>query len=320
MKAWRTVPVVILLLILAGGMARGGELGDPAGPLKIREWVKGEPVDLATGRGRKVYLVEFWATWCPPCVRSIPHLTELQRKYKDRGLVVIGVSVDGPRTVADVKPFVEKMGDKMDYTVAIDHDGATSDAYMKAWGQNGIPHAFLVDKEGRVIWHDNPLGAARRLEQIIEKTLAGRFDPAAARELARLRKTAETRAEEMLALLRSGGQAARVREIGQELIPTGSAAPDILNDVAWTILTDGEVKERDLELALRIARAAYDGCDGQDAAIVDTYARALFDTGRVSEAIEMQKKAIALAEATDQQILQELRAALKRYEERAAGK
>ena len=68
------------------------DLGDEAKALKISDWVKGDAVDLAKGKGEKIYVVEFWATWCPPCLTTIPHLTELQKKFKDQGVVVIGVS------------------------------------------------------------------------------------------------------------------------------------------------------------------------------------------------------------------------------------
>ena len=62
--------------------------GEPAAALAVAHWVKGEPVDVSSG----VHVVEFWATWCPPCLTSIPHLTELQEKFKDRGVNIIGVS------------------------------------------------------------------------------------------------------------------------------------------------------------------------------------------------------------------------------------
>src|ERR1041385_6120947 len=67
-----------------------GALGDPAAPLVISEWVKGKPVDLAAAKGKEVVVVEFWATWCGPCRTSIPHLTEMQKKFKD--VRFVGVS------------------------------------------------------------------------------------------------------------------------------------------------------------------------------------------------------------------------------------
>src|SRR5215831_10160841 len=106
------------------------ELGDAAKPLDIKEWVKGAPVDLAAGKGKTIYVVEFWATWCPPCRASIPHLTELQKKFKEKDVVFVAVTQEKPDVV---KSFVEKMGDKMDYTVAIDA-GKTSEDYMDSYG------------------------------------------------------------------------------------------------------------------------------------------------------------------------------------------
>ena len=115
--------------------------------MAVAHWVKGDPVDISSG----VYVVEFWATWCPPCRTSIPHLTEIQEKFRDRGVKIIGVSKE---KLGTVEPFVEKMGDKMAYTVAI--DGGVAKDYMGKYNIGGIPHAFVV-KEGKVAWHGHPM-------------------------------------------------------------------------------------------------------------------------------------------------------------------
>src|SRR6218665_3455120 len=92
-------------------------VGSPAPALKVAKWFKGTPVtELEKG---KVYVVEFWATWCGPCKSSIPHVTKLQKQYKDKGLTVIGVDI-WETDLAKVEPFVAEMGDKMDYAVAIE--------------------------------------------------------------------------------------------------------------------------------------------------------------------------------------------------------
>src|SRR5207237_1141159 len=89
-------------------------IGDAAPKIEVQEFVKGQPVKQFE-KG-KIYVVEFWATWCAPCRESIPHLTKLQKENKQ--VTVLGVSVDEETKV--VKPFVEKLGDEMDYRVAID--------------------------------------------------------------------------------------------------------------------------------------------------------------------------------------------------------
>jgi thiol-disulfide isomerase/thioredoxin len=109
--------ITVTSTLLAAASLLAANLGDAASPLDIKDWVKGSPVDLAAGKGKTIYVVEFWATWCPPCRTSIPHLTEMQKKFKDQGVVFVGVSSEKTDVV---KKFVDKMGDKMDYTVAVD--------------------------------------------------------------------------------------------------------------------------------------------------------------------------------------------------------
>ena len=142
------------------------KLGDAAYPLTGLTWVKGEPVTISPG---KVYVVEFWATWCPPCLKSIPHLTGLQKKYKDRATFV-GVTQEAPGVV---KTFVGDQGDNMDYTVAIDAVGGVSKGYMTAFRQGGIPTAFVVDAKGKIVWHGHPLSD---LETVLDQVLAGTYN------------------------------------------------------------------------------------------------------------------------------------------------
>jgi thiol-disulfide isomerase/thioredoxin len=169
--------------------AGGLEIGNTAPALSIEKWIKGEPV---TGfeKGR-VYVVEFWATWCGPCMMSMPHLTELQKEYKAKGLTVIGVASPGwerPQSKGEkqgdkpddkavtpldlVETLVKDKGDTMGYTVAWDKDGATNNAYMKAARQRGIPTAFVVDQKGNIAWFGRPLD----IDYVIEDVLGGKWD------------------------------------------------------------------------------------------------------------------------------------------------
>jgi thiol-disulfide isomerase/thioredoxin len=138
-------------------------LGDVAAPLMVHQWIQGGPVDVKDGKGLTV--VEFWATWCGPCRVSIPHLTALQKKLKDQGVRMVGISDEEP---AKVKPFVEKMGATMGYAVACDDNRQTYSGYMDAFGYNSIPTAFIVGKDGRILWHGHPMAG---LDQALERFL-----------------------------------------------------------------------------------------------------------------------------------------------------
>ena len=104
--------------------------------------LEGKTVKLADFKG-KVVLLNFWATWCPPCRQEIPDLVALQNQYRDKGLVVIGISLDekGP---APVKAFVNRM--KINYPVVMG-DQKTAAAYG---GIEAIPTTFYIDRAGNV--------------------------------------------------------------------------------------------------------------------------------------------------------------------------
>ena len=159
------------------------KIGDKAPDLQV-VWLKGEPVDGFDNN--MLYLVEFWATWCGPCISSMPHLSEIARKY-DGKLKIIGVNVwekgydkkPYDSFLPVVKEFVASMGDKMDYLVAMDNnDLYMAKSWMQAAGQNGIPASFLV-KEGTVIW----IGHPHRFEPVLIEVLDGTYDAEAAKKI-----------------------------------------------------------------------------------------------------------------------------------------
>lgn len=170
-----------LSMAVAQGTKATLKVGDAAPALKVAEWVKGQQVkSFATG---KVYVVEFWATWCGPCKQSIPHLTELAKKYQGKA-TFLGVSVWENQDPSDssyfpkVRDFVKGMGDKMDYVVCIDDPtGTMSNTWMKAAGQNGIPTAFVVDQKGKVAWIGHPMAD---LDEVLQQVIDGKYDSKAA--------------------------------------------------------------------------------------------------------------------------------------------
>lgn len=199
------IAAMILAALVPAGFA--AELGDPAPALQVTEWVKGQPVDLLAGKGKNIFVVEFWATWCPPCRQIIPHLTELQKKFKDRNVVFAAVSNEEAPVV---KAFVDKMGDKMDYAVAVDKDGKTVAAYLEAFGIKVIPCAFIVDKNGNIVWQGHPMAD---LEVALTQVVAGKYDIASAKKRFRARQLME----EFHALAGKNENRARQDELAKEL-------------------------------------------------------------------------------------------------------
>ncbi len=320
MRSTRSIVAGLGVLWLAGLSAPALELGDDAPPLSVKKWVKGGPVDLKEGRGKNIYLIEFWATWCGPCVRGIPHMTELQKKYKDKGLVVVSIS-SADRNLETVTKFVELMGSKMDYTVGYEDKGAapTDKAYMDGFKKKGIPQCFLVDKKGKIVWEGNPLLDP---DEVIATVVAGEYDIKKLGEIgerAAKRKMEQIEAQEaaMMKYFQAMAESVDVkanRELGEKTMKLIEGDADRLNEFAWRILADEGLKGRDLELALRAGKAANDLTKGEDFTTLDTYARALFDNGKVKEAIETQKKAVELVSAS-KDVRKEFEETLKKYQD-----
>ncbi len=158
------IPVCLLLATLPCGAVM--KVGDAAPKIQPASWAQGEAVKEL--EGDKVYIVEFWATWCGPCVAAIPHVNDLYKKHKDKGLVVVGQNLG--EDAKTVKDFVKQMGSKMTYRVTVDTpDGTMGKKWLEAAGQNGIPCAFVVNKKGKLAYIGHPMSME---ESMLEKLLA----------------------------------------------------------------------------------------------------------------------------------------------------
>ena len=144
-------------------------VGDPAPPLNIDQWINGQPSSAGFEGG--VHVVEFWATWCGPCRVSIPHISTLQDEYGDQ-VTIIGVTNEDMGMVeaflASESPDGRPWSDVITYHLATDNNEATNTAYMKAAGQNGIPTAFIVGRDGRIQWIGHPGRIDGPLRQAVE--------------------------------------------------------------------------------------------------------------------------------------------------------
>ncbi|BDA46662.1 probable thiol-disulfide oxidoreductase ResA [Coccomyxa sp. Obi] len=121
-----------------------------AGHLKF---LKGEPVDVPPTGSPAV--IELWATWCAPCRAVFPHLSEIAHKYKDKGLKVVSICVEQDSPA--LQQFVDQQGSKMEYTVAVDPQGVAGQQLMATAKVSGIPHAFVVDRDGIVQFSGHPM-------------------------------------------------------------------------------------------------------------------------------------------------------------------
>jgi thiol-disulfide isomerase/thioredoxin len=132
------------------------KVGDKAPTLTADKWLQGEEVKaFASG---KIYVVEFWATWCGPCIVMMPHMAEMQAEFKDKGVTFIGYTKKDPNNSEEkVTAFVKKRGPKLGYTFAYDAEPDVYEAWMTAAGQGGIPCCFVVDRTGNVAYIGHPM-------------------------------------------------------------------------------------------------------------------------------------------------------------------
>jgi peroxiredoxin len=125
--------------------------------------INGKPFALSDYKG-KVVLLDFWATWCPPCRKEIPGFIELYNSYRSRGFVVIGVSMDDSRS--DIKRFARRF--KMNYPILI---GAGRDDLEPAFGPLPLPTAFVIGRDGSICAKHDGLNSKEEFEKEIVSLL-----------------------------------------------------------------------------------------------------------------------------------------------------
>jgi thiol-disulfide isomerase/thioredoxin len=154
----RNLLVLFAAAVLAvPAFAATPKVGDMAPEIQVKEWLNAPGAISLAALKKNIVIVEFWATWCPPCRKSIPHLIAMNAKYKSKGVVILGLT-DEPR--AKVEKFATDM--KMDYPVGL---GSNSGG---AYGVEGIPHAFIVAPGGKIVWSGHPMdGMDKALEAAI---------------------------------------------------------------------------------------------------------------------------------------------------------
>ncbi len=137
----------------------------------------GATLHLSDYLNKNVILIDFWATWCQPCLEEMPHLRRLYDANKANGLVVIAVSMDGPETVAEVPSFAQR--NRLTFPVVLDQDSHVASIYNP---RKAAPLTLLIDRSGKIVMvHEgyNP-GDEQTIQAEVQKALAATPPPAAA--------------------------------------------------------------------------------------------------------------------------------------------
>jgi peroxiredoxin len=143
---WATTALAVCLVGCASTPgAESAESGNKPPDFELST-IQGDTVRLSDHLGKDVVLIDFWATFCDPCMAAMPHLDSLYKKHKDEGFVVLGVSIDGPDSVAQVKSTVTKLG--VTFPILLDQETRVVALYNP---KTSAPYSVLIGRDGGII-------------------------------------------------------------------------------------------------------------------------------------------------------------------------
>lgn len=300
-------------------------VGQPAPKLSIAKWVKGEPVaELAKG---KFYVVEFWATWCGPCIAAMPHLTKLQQEYGPKGFTFISVTAEDKNNALEtVEKFVAANTAKMGYRVAWDDEHKTTDAWRKAARQNGIPCSFVIDGQGKIAYIGHPITLDDVLPRVVDGTWKGEESVAELRaidkqfqdifkkvdedaaaafaDLAEFEKKYPNRSERIaprkIIMAFKAKDDARARKWAEEVVAVATERKDSdrLSELANMLCAANANPDKKLgDVAVKAAEAAVKLTDGKEAGALFSLGQAHGLAGDREKAASHLRKAVELADS-----------------------
>src|ERR1035437_729592 len=290
------------------GKSSGGEfskLGDPAPPITVKEWVKGTPVNIKAGTN--IYVLVF-CTLSRANEFAITNLSSLQKLYQNKGVVVVAISSE---PVEPLKAFVQLKGAEIDFTVAADDEARkATTSYQQAYQQMMLPRAYVVGKDGKVLWHGHPL--RDNLGEVVDEITSGRYNL----EQTQKNIIAKEQMEQYLALARQDDP--RTAKAGRIMLTLRTNDAPALCDLAFQIATAPYIEKRDAALATAaLDRAAQLATTNATDIAVDR-AILLFQTGKEEEGLAQARKALTAAQGDDDK--REANTCIRAMEARLAAK
>jgi peroxiredoxin len=172
MRALARSATLLALLFLAGASAATGQEKASKAPNFRATDMNGKRVSLEELLGEGPILVNFWATWCKPCIQEMPYVQRLHDEYGEKGLTVLATTIDSPRSQSRVRPFIQ--GRQFTFRVLMD---AEQDVFRKLQGKGTIPYSVILDAEGHFRYRHT--GYRPGDEKELEKIVLELFDEAA---------------------------------------------------------------------------------------------------------------------------------------------
>lgn len=316
------------------------KIGDPAPVLgdDTVSWIKGGPIPK--WESGHVYVLDFWATWCSPCIQAIPVMTETQKMYAADDVHIVALAIWPAPGMVPTRDFVAKNGDKMGFTVgeAIGEDVAGM--FMHATGQTGIPTSMIIGREGKLLYIGNPL--LQSFHDMLDAVVKGEYTADVAKEMAAKMQQAELLFQQANMLAAQGNWDGAIEVIDQiiaidsemfanlavlkfqrmlitlgrydeayayadEIVRTIIAdQPALLELVARTIMEMPGLQKRDVPLARRAIDRCMELIGQSDEGALATYAAVLHAQGEDEEAVVAINASLELARAKRSQLLAEI--------------
>jgi thiol-disulfide isomerase/thioredoxin len=348
MRTPLAVALVALLAVTAGAddpkpaALPSLKVGDPAPALMASKWLQGQAVKKF--EPGKVYVVEFWATWCGSCIHFMPHTSRLQDQF--RGVTFVYYTARDPENPEEkVVAFVKRRGPKLKFTFAYGDDRKTFDAWITAAGKESLPQAFVVDTTGRIAYIGHPM----LLGVVLPRVLAGAKPQAVSDEAAKIWEefgvVAQTLARDpraglkaladfetrhaalanmspivraRLGYLPKFGKPGEAKEYAETVIARAIAQEDrAVLALANSILRRGDGKESKelMALAVKAAEAMVRIEGDRDAPALIELASTYFQVGEKVKAREIARKAVTAAAGESASLRQRIEQEAKKIAE-----